>query len=186
MHETWLLPKSELLCMIRYQEDPPEDAHEDVQVPKFTEEENQRKEPRASPRPRTSGQGPGHPAKAPDIRPLERLPLQQPSRRRLQAPDIRPRQPRHPAPSEPPDIWPPARKSGPSEPESNKCHRSSLDIRPPSLDIRRRLNARTSGPTPGRPTSLSVHSKGPRPVYPFSPLDYMYSIPYNFLGLANV
>ena len=23
MHETWLLPKSELLCMIRYQEDPP-------------------------------------------------------------------------------------------------------------------------------------------------------------------
>ena len=54
MHETWLLPMSEVLCMIRHQEGPPEDAHEDVQVPKSTDEENQRKEPRASPRPRTS------------------------------------------------------------------------------------------------------------------------------------
>ena len=55
MHETWLLPKSEVLCMIRHQEGPPEDAHEDVQVPKSTDEENQWKEPRTSPRPRTSG-----------------------------------------------------------------------------------------------------------------------------------
>ena len=39
--ETWLLPKSEILCMIRYQEDPPEDAREDGQVLKFTDEENQ-------------------------------------------------------------------------------------------------------------------------------------------------
>ena len=31
--ETWLLPKSETLCMIRYQEDPPEDAREGVQAP---------------------------------------------------------------------------------------------------------------------------------------------------------
>ena len=60
--ETWLLPKSGMLCMIRYQEDPPEDAHEDVLVPKFTDEENQWKEPRTSPRPWTSGQDPGHPA----------------------------------------------------------------------------------------------------------------------------
>ncbi len=28
-HETWLLPKSETLCMIRYKKDPPEDVHED-------------------------------------------------------------------------------------------------------------------------------------------------------------
>ena len=41
--ETWLLPKSEMLCMIRYQEDPPEDVREDGQVPKFTDEVNQRK-----------------------------------------------------------------------------------------------------------------------------------------------
>ena len=42
--ETWLLPKSGMLCMIRYQEDPLEDAHEDGQVPKFMDEENQWKE----------------------------------------------------------------------------------------------------------------------------------------------
>ena len=60
--ETWLLPKSGILCMIRYQENPPEDAREDGQVPKFTEEENQWKESRTAPRPRTSGHDPGHPA----------------------------------------------------------------------------------------------------------------------------
>ena len=53
--ETWLLPKSEMLCTIRYQEDPPEDAREDGQAAKFTDEENQRKESRTTPRPRTSG-----------------------------------------------------------------------------------------------------------------------------------
>ena len=31
MNETWLLPKSEVLCMIRHQEGPPEDAHEENQ-----------------------------------------------------------------------------------------------------------------------------------------------------------
>ena len=60
--ETWLLPKSGMLCMIRYQEDPPEDAHEDGQVPKFMDEENQRKESRTPPRT-------GQPAMSPDIRP---------------------------------------------------------------------------------------------------------------------
>ena len=124
--------------------------------------------------------GPGHPAKTPDIRPLERHPLQQHSRQKLQAPNIRPRQPGHPASPEPPDIWPLARKSGPSEPESNKCHHSSPDIRPP--------------PQPGHPVSpespeirppLSAYSEGPRPVYPFSPLDYIYSTSPNFLGLAK-
>ena len=52
--ETWLLPKSEMLCMIRYQEDPPKDAREDGQVPNFIDEEKQRKESRATPRTRTS------------------------------------------------------------------------------------------------------------------------------------
>ena len=65
--ETWLLPKSEMLCMIRYQEDPLGDAREDGQVPKFTDEENQWKESRVASRP-------GHPAMTPDIRPLEHLP----------------------------------------------------------------------------------------------------------------
>lgn len=59
--ETWLLPKSGILCMIRYQEDPPGDAREDGQVPKFMDEENQRKESRAASRTHTSGHDPGHP-----------------------------------------------------------------------------------------------------------------------------
>ena len=62
--ETWLLPKSDMLCMIRCQEEPPEDAREDGQAAKFTDEENRRKEKKTAP-------GPGHPAPAPDIRPLE-------------------------------------------------------------------------------------------------------------------
>ena len=41
--ETWLLPKSGMLCMIRYKEDPPEDAHEDGQVSKFMDEEEERR-----------------------------------------------------------------------------------------------------------------------------------------------
>ena len=60
--ETWLLPQSGMLCMIRYQEDPPEDAHEDDQDPKSMEEENQWKKARTASRHRTSGQDPGHPA----------------------------------------------------------------------------------------------------------------------------
>ena len=58
MQETWLLPKTETLCMIRYQKDPPDDAREDVQARKFTDEENQRKESRTPPRPQTSGHDP--------------------------------------------------------------------------------------------------------------------------------
>ena len=55
MHETWLLPKSEVLCMIRYQEGPPEDAREDVQAAKSMDEQNQRKRASSLSRPRTSG-----------------------------------------------------------------------------------------------------------------------------------
>ena len=60
--ETWLLPKSEMLCMIRYQEDPLEDAREDGQAAKSTDEENRRKETITPPRPQTSGHDPGYPA----------------------------------------------------------------------------------------------------------------------------
>ncbi|KAF6986455.1 hypothetical protein CFC21_004211 [Triticum aestivum] len=56
--ETWLLPKSETLCMIRYQEDPPEDAREDGQAAKSTDEEERWKEKKTPP-------GPGHPAPKP-------------------------------------------------------------------------------------------------------------------------
>src|SRR3954462_5658034 len=60
--ETWLLPKSDMLCMIRCQEEPPEDVREDGQATKSTNEEKQRKKETAAP-------GPGHPASSPDIRP---------------------------------------------------------------------------------------------------------------------
>ena len=60
--ETWLLPKSGMLCMIRYQEDPPEDAREEGQAPKSMEEEKQWEKARTPSRHQTSGQDPGHPA----------------------------------------------------------------------------------------------------------------------------
>src|SRR3954466_12454607 len=62
--ETWLLPKHDMLCMIRCQEEPPKDTREDGRAAKSTDEENH-----------GNGQvhlpGPRHPAKTPDIRPLE-------------------------------------------------------------------------------------------------------------------
>ena len=83
--ETWLLPKSDILCMIRCQEEPPENAHEDRQAANSTDEENRRKEKKTAP-------GPGHPAPAPDIRLLTKAWTSGPTpghlARRL---DIRPR-----------------------------------------------------------------------------------------------
>src|SRR3990170_739632 len=119
--------------------------------------------------------GPGHPAMTPDIRPLEQPHQQQPSRPSLQGPDIR-RPARTSGPI--PDIRPEARKSGATH--------QNLQKPPPS--------ARTSGlsRSPGHPARrpdirlrLSAHSKGPKPMYLFAPRDYIYSIPFLFLGLAK-
>ena len=127
MHETWLLPKSEMLCMIRYQEGPPEDAHEDGQVPKSIDVENQRKEPGASPRPRTSG-------------PWSAFLYSCSTTKCLQAPDIRPRKPGHPALPKVPDIRPPARKSEPhrTREQHGQLHQPGHparrpDVQPPCL-----------------------------------------------------
>ena len=60
--ETWLLPKSDILCMIRCQEEPPKDAREDGQAAHSADEENQLTRTRSPSRPRTSVPGPGHPA----------------------------------------------------------------------------------------------------------------------------
>ena len=126
--ETWLLPKSDMLSMIRCQEDSPEDAREEGQVAKSMDEENQRKKASSPPRPRTSGQGPGHPAPGATT-PAEALPPTStgpghPARARKSgqkpgnpAPRTRTyrsfhRQPGHPAPPEAPDIRPDARTSG--------------------------------------------------------------------------
>ena len=101
--ETWLLPKSDILCMIRCQEEPPEDACEDEQAAHTTDEENQMKRTSSPSRPRTSGPspghpapraspsasakpakstGPGHPASSPDIRRPPRNPAKRPEIRR--------------------------------------------------------------------------------------------------------
>jgi len=168
--ETWLLPMSDMLCMIRCQEDPPKNAREDGRVAKFTDEENRRKEKKTAP-------GPGHPAPAPDIRPLETSTT---------------------APSQPPNIYRP-RTSGPSpeiRPEartSGTTHQNLQKMTPPARTSG--LRARTFGPS-GRPEHparrpdirlrLSAHSKGPKPMHPFAPLDYIYSPISLFLGLALV
>jgi hypothetical protein len=59
--ETWMLPQTEVLCLIRFEENSYGDAREEVQV---SEEEASRKEKIKDPSRRTSGPGPGHPAKA--------------------------------------------------------------------------------------------------------------------------
>ena len=118
--------------------------------------------------------GPGHPA------PEDVNNSSSPAIEVLQGPDIRPqpqprtsgssRSPGNPAPR--PDIRRHATETTVAEP-------SSPDIRPPSP---------TSGPSgrPGHPAPLSAHSKEPKPVYPFDPLDYIYSFSPIFLGLALV
>ena len=119
--ETWLLPKSDMLCMIRCQEDPHEDAREDGQATKSTDEENQRKRASSPSRPRTSGQVPGHPAPGAITAAAAQTP--------------KPTGPRHPASS--PDI----RRHATEHPE----------VLPSSPDIRPLLKPRTSGPSPGHP-----------------------------------
>ena len=60
--ETWSLPHSEMLCVLRYQEDPLGEARNNGQVGKFTDEEAQQEEVLLSISSRTSGIQPGHPA----------------------------------------------------------------------------------------------------------------------------
>ena len=126
--ETWLLPKSDMLCMIRCQEEPPEDAREDGEAAKFTDEENQRKQASSPSRPRTSGQVPGHPAPGATIAAAAQMPKPTGPGHPASSPDIRP-QPGNPAKS--PDI----RRHATEHPE----------VLPSSPDIRPLLKPRTSG-----------------------------------------
>ena len=97
---------------------------------------------------------PGHPARPPEIR--------RPSQK---TPEAEPSQPGHPARREPPDIRPSSRKSG----------APSQKLDPASPDIRPSTNSRTSDPMPERPASpVCEQCKGPRPMYPFAHLDYIY------------
>jgi hypothetical protein len=84
--ETWMLPHSETLCVLRYNEDPLGEARNNGQVGKFMDEEDQRRRSPKVHRARTSGPreqqqqpepysrratGAGHPAGRPDIRPVQ-------------------------------------------------------------------------------------------------------------------
>ena len=139
--ETWLLPKSDMLCMIRCQEEPPKDAREDGQAAKSMDEEERRKEKKAAP-------GPGHPALSPDIRPLETSAIAA-----YQLPSIY--RPRTSGPS--PDIRP-GPEIRPQRPDIRTSCKQRTEENPrqpghpaPALDIRLLSKARTSGPTPRRP-----------------------------------
>ena len=143
--ETWLLPKSDTLCMIRCQEGPPEDACEDGQAAHSTDEDNQPRGTSSPPRPRTSGpqaRTSGLPRTS-GLQPGNPAPRSR-EHRRVHS------QPRHPGPR--------PRTSGlrrsPGHPASSpEIRRLSPEAKPPSPDIRRRAKPRTSGPTPGHPAS---------------------------------
>lgn len=134
--ETWLLPKSDMLCMIRCQEDPPGDVHEDGQVAKPMDEENQREESRTPPRPRTSGQDHEHPAPGASSSAASQPPTIYRPRTSVPSLDIRP-EPGNPARS--PDIRRHAL-------EPIEVVATNPYIRPPSPDIRPFRKARTSSP----------------------------------------
>ena len=71
-------------------------------------------------------------------------------------------------------------------PESFTADLGSLDI---NDNVRWSDLKGTEGIRPTIPDirpPLSAHSEGPRPVYPFNPLDYIYSFSSIFLGLALV
>src|SRR4051812_24168492 len=136
-HETWLLPQTEMLCMIRYQEEPPEDAREDVQVAKSAGEEKQGKKEKEA-------LGPGHPAGSPDIRPprTPRTSGLQPGNPGYAIQSTRRFAPQPGHPAEAPDIRRPA-----------KPRTSGLQPGNPDPSIQRaqqpRATARTSGLHPG-------------------------------------
>jgi hypothetical protein len=101
--ETWLLPQSGMLCVLRYQEDLLGDARDHGQVYMFTDKETRRRRPLKCYSGRTSGLGPGHPA------PGDSSHNNSSADEELQAPDIRP-----PARTSGPrsEIWPEATEPG--------------------------------------------------------------------------
>ena len=162
--DTWLLPQSGMLCMIRYQEDPPEDAHEDGQDPKSKEEVNQWKKAKEASRHRTSGQGPGHPVPGdPHGQPLQKKATA--TRHPASSSDIRPPTGN---PASRPDIRtrrPECTEGGPDSPGIRPTHRTSgpwRSIRPAPAE--EGYSDRTSGLQPGHP---ATHRKsGLPPGYP--------------------
>jgi hypothetical protein len=155
-HEDWMLPQTETLCILRYQEDPLGEARNNGQVGKYTDEEAREEEVLLDISNRTSGLRPGHPAPgAYNTIDYSNSPK---STYRPRTSGFRP------------DIRPSPRKSGPIDRTVQKFDQFRPDIRPPGPDIRHpdetpdiRPGARTSGPTPRviRPSGPCTH--------PFSP-----------------
>ena len=133
--------------------------------------------------------GPGHPAPRPRTSGLPRTsgPLaKNPVPRTRQHRRVH-RQPGHPAPRPRTSGLPrspghpaPARKSGASIQEPQRPNHPARTSG---------VLARTSGASgsPGHPARcpdirrlLRVHSEGPKPLAPFDPVDYIYSIPFLF------
>ena len=152
--------------MIRYQEDPPEDVHEDGQDPKSTEEENQWKKVRTSSRHPTSGHDPGHPAPG-DLHGQESAKEATGTGHPASSPDIRPLPPS-------PEIWPPAQTSGGAIEGAQKAAQTprtsghhpghpappkAPNIRPLHPDIRRRPSGGQNGHLlqPGHPALPTGH-----------------------------
>ena len=155
--------------MIRCQEEPPKDAREDGQAAHSADEENQLKQTRSPSRPRTSG---------PWSFSISNSQVCQVSRARTSGV-----QPGHPAS---------ARKSGqsPGNPAPRTRNHRNLHLQPghpasrpghpvppEAPDIR--PDARTSG-------SACLRTVKGRAPCTLSPLDYIYFIPFLFLGSALV
>src|SRR4051812_7774254 len=100
--------------------------------------------------------GPGHSAKAPDIRPLECPPQHQTTRSTATGPGhpalgFSPKNQTPPTPNHFPESPAPNRKKPHPTQKHTQAGPASPDIRPPSPDIRPLPKHRTSGPTPGHP-----------------------------------
>src|SRR6187401_2978939 len=79
--ETWLLPQTDVLCVLRCGEDHIGEGREDGQVPKFTDEVLHREGQNEAP-------GPGHPAPWPGHPAPGRSTTESHQQQRLQGPDI--------------------------------------------------------------------------------------------------
>ena len=142
--ETWMIPHSEMLCVLRYQEDPLGEARNNEQVAKYPDEEARQEEVLLSISSRTSGLRPGHPA------PGSNSSSQRQSAKEATGaghpaggPDIRPVQPGYPAP------FP--------------------EIRRP-YTVPRPVLAGHPAPRPGHPAPACAQSTGHGPMYfPNSP-----------------
>jgi hypothetical protein len=179
--ETWLLPKSETLCVIRYIDRPEGGEKASVKTcaeflpsPELPATCPELPAPGPSGLPGTSGPRTFRPAR--NFRPST-LQATLGRANSLFSPDPARNLP---GPSGLRNIRPP-RNFRP--PESRPAPTA------PTLGLHRNLpgtsGARTFRPSPELPALPACSDSGPRPMYPFAHLDYIYSSPTYVLGLAK-